>query len=153
MADNMMRMAGRGDDGLAKAILTDNTGVVKTAPTGNAVEELIVFNEIEIRDTIAHDVVIDLSKYRSVTFITRNMMDKGVSILFRPYSRTAKVWNGTEFVELKATLSETERYFTVILNSVLPELNNNFKTMQIRIQCAVAPTAETFTLYALGELR
>jgi hypothetical protein len=44
MADQMLRMAGRGEDGLAKAIKTDNDGYVLTKLSGNKIEESVVLS-------------------------------------------------------------------------------------------------------------
>lgn len=47
MADKMMRVAGRGNDGLAKALKTDNNGVVYTKSDENGIVNLLDFPTIK----------------------------------------------------------------------------------------------------------
>lgn len=153
MADEMMRTAGRGQDGLAKAIQTDNSGYLLTKPAINAIEEIPIFEALEIRDTNNYDKSINLAKYKSVTFIVYNTLDQDITVGFRNISQFIRIWNGTEFVNLNVTLDATTRGYRVILNSALPELNNNFYTLHFRLKCDIAPTAGQITIMGNGELR
>ena len=149
----MMRTAGRGQDGLAKAIQTDNSGYLLTKPATNAIEEIPIFEALEIRDTNNYDKSINLAKYKSVTFIAYNNLDQDITVGFRNMSQFIRIWNGTEFVNLNVILDATTRGYRVILNTALPELNNNFYTLHFRLKCDIAPTVGQITIIGHGELR
>ena len=149
----MMRIAGRGEDGRAKAISTDDDGLLKIVHGNKAIEEFTIIDAAEIRDVANKDYSINLSKYKSVTFVIYNSLDSDIDVLTRHDGVTLKVFDGNKFVDLRVTLTDSERYYKVILNSVLPELNNNFTTLMFRIKCATAPTTGFLTLKGYGELR
>lgn len=149
----MMRIAGRGDDGTAKSISTDDSGLLKIVHGESAIEEFTIINSDEIRDVANKDYSINLSKYKSVTYIIFSTLDADVDILVKHDGPTIKVFDGNNFVELKTTLAASERHFKIVLNSALPELNNNFLSLMFRVKCATIPTTGSVTLKGYGELR
>lgn len=103
MADKMMRVAGRDDTGKARAVNIDGYDRVKTSP--GEIEEIVVFDLYEIRDTELHAIDVDISKYRTVRWKVLNTHDEPVNLYFsweriygtgsfqRPF-----IWNGNEWV-------------------------------------------------------
>lgn len=153
MVDKMMRIAGRGDDGKAKSISTDDGGLLKIVHGNKAIEEFTIINAAEIRDVANKEFSINLSKYKSVTYMMVSTLDADVDVTVKHEGPTIKVFDGNGFVELKTTLTASEKHFKIILNSALPELNNNFLSLMFRVKCATIPTTGTLTLKGYGELR
>ena len=60
MADEMLRIAGRGDDGLAKAIKTDDTGTLKVSSqlTGSIVTDELFTNQREVINVLNDDYIV-----------------------------------------------------------------------------------------------
>jgi len=120
--------------------------------SGKAVEE-VIFLDDSTRSTSNVDKAIDITKYKSVTFMVINTLDADTEITFRPFGSTAKIWDGTNFIELKTTLTNKERYFTILLNTKLPELNGVFSNLIIRTKALTTPTTGKITIYGLGVLK
>lgn len=99
----MMRMAGRGTDGKAKALtMNEDNRSLKASPGG--VEEIAVFDYLEIRDTNNHNETVDLSKYNKVRWKVISTLDQPVKLFFsteRKYMSNSfhvpVFWNGTEW--------------------------------------------------------
>lgn len=77
MVDKMMRIAGRGEDGTAKAIKTDDDGLIQIS---SRTDEIILVNNEELRVNTLRSVSIDLSKYRDIEFLISNTLDQPVNI-------------------------------------------------------------------------
>lgn len=153
MADEMLRIAGRSNTGLAKAIQTDSEGFIRAKHANNPVEEVLIYDALVKRDTTTLNTRIDLTKYKKVTYLVYSTLDTGFKVIFRPNARTAKIWNGTEYIDLATTLTTSTQHFNVVLNTELPELNHAFGSMDIRIEFPVAPTSGDLTLRIAGVLR
>lgn len=63
MADKMMRMAGRGEDGLAKALATNDAGELISIDGGSSSKEVTLFENQQVSGWAP---TIDVSKYNSV---------------------------------------------------------------------------------------
>ena len=149
----MMRIAGRSNTGLAKAIRTDNDGFIMAKHANNPVEEVLIYDALVKRDATTLNTRIDLTKYKKVTYLVYSTLDAEFNIIFRPNARTAKIWNGTEYVDLATTLTMSTRHFNVVLNTEMPELNHVFASMDIRIEFETIPTEGDLTVRLVGELR
>ncbi len=65
MADNMMRIAGRTNAGLAKAFQADNDGNLITTKVPNKAKEITLFTA---KDSVGNSSVFDVANYKSVIF-------------------------------------------------------------------------------------
>lgn len=81
MSDKMMRMASRGEDGLAKAVKSGNDGELITMNGGTMGEDVTIFDKISAS---AWSSAIDVSKYSSaiirVSGVTTGRIEPKVSI-------------------------------------------------------------------------
>lgn len=121
MPDKMMRNAGRGDDGLAKAIRTSNNGNVRTSKIMNT-KRLRHSGDLAGGETIT---LIDTEKEVVIHSLECHFTNDNIS------QDTLQVWFGT------GTLSQ--RAYTVLS----PEITGSYSSFIIPAFCVYDPLLET----------
>ena len=85
MSDEFLRIGGRSDSGVAKALRTDENGNVGVQTAGKRIEITTLVDELEITDTITNTVNISpttLEKYSEWDIFIRNAADKKIYLGF-----------------------------------------------------------------------
>lgn len=108
MADEFLRVGGRGEDGTAKAIQTDDSGILKVNPN-RKVEEVILFDK-EIRDNSVHVKAVNISDYKDFSIGIKNTHDASLLHFKTQLGGTTfvagnqKVMNGDAYEEISNSL-------------------------------------------------
>lgn len=159
MADKMMRVAARSSNGRAKSLNVDDSGRLKTSLGG--VEEVVIFDRLEIRDTNVYSEIVDLSLFKEVRWKVFSILDQDVTLYFsteRRYKTNSfhipLIWNGTEWVadayrEFKVINREVNKIYDI--TSKLEWLKWG-KRIRVNAKCNKAPVSGEITIIVEGVL-
>lgn len=154
MADNMMRMAGKGDDDKAKALRVDNQGNQYVQLTGRTVEKLTPVNAVQLRSLNYQLITVDIKKYRSVFVVVKSSHDADISVRFRPSENVGyKEWDGANWILNDEVIFPANDSALFDVNSKLSYLNYlSVDSLNIRFQAKSTPTTGALTVYMFGVL-
>lgn len=126
------------------------------ALTGRNVEELIFVNAVALTDNaIKFTDVIDVSKYKSITFFAINTHNQAIVIYPQLNTQRAAYWNGSAFVSTTSdTLSipsDATYQSRHVINNKWPQLlDKPLKQVRFVYQAPVAPTSGSLTIVGWG---
>lgn len=149
MADQMLRISGRGEDGLAKAIATDNSGALLL---GYRKAAKVEHAELLLRDTNLKTLTLDVSRFRQVTFYVIDTLDTSAEVWIIPETINAVVWDGVKFNRTQNNkITIADKGYAVLLNTFYPDILDRPQTqISLRVQATVAPTAGSIKFYCMG---
>lgn len=165
MANEFLRVGGRSDSGLAKAIRTDEEGNLRTRITGDVIEtllsstsntSLISNGSLYITATLVTDPTtaknIDIRKYKNVSIIVRSTHNQAVEV--RLQKKVNDNYYGVGFpIADYVTIYPNETY--VFDGETFPLLKTPTPYMsgEIKRKDGVAPTSGNISVYVFGEVR
>lgn len=145
----MMRIAGRGEDGLSKAISTDGLGQLLL---GNRKATKLEHVELVLRDANLKTLTLDVSRFKQATFYVLDTSNTSVKVWIIPEIINAVVWDGVKFVRSQDNkITIADKGYAVLLNSFYPDLLDRPQTqVSLRVQADVAPTSGSLKFYCVG---
>lgn len=173
MADEMLRIAGRGDDGTAKAVKTDNNGNIGVVPVKRSVDVIDLASSISLRDTNPLYYLVDVSAYRDFEFYITSTLDQdmyigaidkdnfepfnfstdeGVRVRYSPFISDAN--HRAHKVEKLMAKQYKQPLSTIPMNKtdvtdmeIFKRIKLNFR---LAVKCETAPTIGTFSIKFVG---
>ncbi|MBM4762699.1 hypothetical protein [Bacillus sp. B15-48] len=152
MADELLRIGGRGDDGKAKAIRTDSSGH-QYISSENSVIQRFFLSDLELRDTqIYQTETVFLHPFSKATFFVDNSTDADIRLrprtdgIFLTYYESGEYKNtgGNLLIIPKNTRG-------LILNDMMPRVfDRHWINFAFSYNALTVPTTGTLTLKAIG---
>lgn len=150
----VLRVGGKDPTGNLIGFNADEAGNILVGERN--IEVVKFFDDLVITDTTHHvSPLIDVSKYKKITWIAYTSLDQPVKICPQfGYSLNSHVFrNGNwELVssDMIPQLEPTGHPARRVLNPALPELDLPIHTLRWVATCIVAPTSGTLTIEAWG---
>ena len=151
----MMRISGRGDDGKAKAIGTDNQGNLKIKIVNSHIERVPLLPSLILEGTssITTDTI-DLSPFHKLTYIAINRTNVPVRVRPQVEDTFVSFFESGEFKSSSETgiIVPPSSGAKVILNDALPRvLDRPVGYMRFLVDAQETPLNNgTFMIYAWG---
>lgn len=123
------------------------------------IEEVLIFNGLEIRDTSNHlSGYIDVTKYKKIMVEAYSSHDQDVNLQLMANGGNVQWFDGASWVsgydsDKKITMDSAVAGRRYNLNSFWPDmLDRPLKEVQILAKCDTAPTSGNLTIRVLGVL-